>query len=99
PFGMLTVGEIIRTIGSGRLTVAEMVRAIGRGRLTVAEMVRAIGRGRLTVGERPQSACHEDPDHLLAIGMRQIGVVEWLPGLEGGVGDRVAQRLVAPLKR
>src|SRR5206468_631734 len=59
PFGMLTVGEMVRAIRSGRtfvgmLTVGEPVRVIRCGRtfvgmLTVGETVRAIGCGRTFV--------------------------------------------------
>src|ERR1051325_10841595 len=82
PFGMLTVGEMVRAIASGRLIVGETAPAI---------------RGGWLLGERPEGARDEDPDHLLAIGMGQVGVVEWLPGLECGVGGRVDELGSQPL--
>src|SRR5262245_7465831 len=84
PFGMLTVGEMVRAIRWGQLTVGEMVRAIRWGQLTVGEMVRAAGEGMQGTGDK-------DADHLLAVWVREVRVVERLARLEREIGGRVDQ--------
>jgi len=95
--GLLTVGELVRALVEAA-DCRELVRAIGRGRLTSASWSDDWSR-RLTVGDWSErwsgrliwrretgGARTNTRIHLLAIGMRQIGVVERLPGLKGRVG-------------